>query len=104
MWRSPYHIEPLREDRNYIRPRVLEPRGSLSARGPWRRASEVCQFFCVNDQVLFLGWAQGKGKVKLEVLGRVSEEGSCKTLTLLRPEHQWGWPSPALLPCSPVTT
>ncbi len=36
----------------------------------------MCQFFCLNDQVLFLGWAQGKGRVKLEVLGRVSEEGS----------------------------
>ncbi len=59
MWRSPYHIEPLREDRNYIRPRVQEPRGSPSDGGPWRRASEVCQFFCVNDQVLFLGTEEG---------------------------------------------
>ena len=33
MWRSPYHIEPLREDRNYIRPRVLESRGSPSEGG-----------------------------------------------------------------------
>jgi hypothetical protein len=99
MWRSPYHIEPLREDRNYIRPRVLEPRGSLSEGRPWRRASEVSQFFCVNDQVLFLGWAQGKGKVKLEVLGRVSEEGSSKTSRFFDRSTHGGGHRP---PCCPV--
>ena len=39
----------------------------------------------------------------MEGLGRVSEEGSAKTLTTSATEHQWGRPSPAS-PCSPVTT
>ena len=53
MWRSPYHIEPLREDRNYIRPRVQEPRGSPSDGGPWRRASEVAILLCKRPGIVF---------------------------------------------------
>jgi hypothetical protein len=64
----------------------------------------VCQFFCVNDQVLFLGWAQRKGKVKLEVLGRVSEEGSSKTLTTSCDRAPMGAAIARLAACSPVTT
>jgi len=31
--------------------------------------TEVCQFFCVNDQVLFLGWErEGRGQLPLPSL------------------------------------
>ena len=63
----------------------------------------MCQFFCLNDQVLFLGWAQGKGKVKLEVLGRVSEEGSSKILTTSSTGAPMGVAIARLAALSPVT-